>query len=165
MNRKIPQDAFGFYFSLGVSRSYGAVAEKYGVSKRAVALLASREQWQPRIAELERKARQRTDELALESLEEMNRRHIKVYKFIQNKAIEALKSMPLDSAMNAVRAYERAAEGERLARAEPGDQEGPTIEAVIKREYALCMRLVEPVEGASEGSAANDVSNEQERSA
>lgn len=69
MNRKIPQDAFGFYFSLGVSRSYGAVAEKYGVSKRAVALLASREQWQPRIAELERKARQRTDELAVESRE------------------------------------------------------------------------------------------------
>jgi hypothetical protein len=38
--RKIPQDAFEFYFSLGPERSYEQVAGRYGVTKRAVTKLA-----------------------------------------------------------------------------------------------------------------------------
>ena len=37
--KKIPPDAFDFYFSLGPPRSYQAVADKYGVTKRAVTAL------------------------------------------------------------------------------------------------------------------------------
>ena len=48
--RKIPPDAFDFYFSLGPPRSYQAVANKYGVTKRAVTNLAGREDWQRRLA-------------------------------------------------------------------------------------------------------------------
>ena len=36
MHRKLPPDAFEFYFALGLARSYEAVAEKFGVSKRTV---------------------------------------------------------------------------------------------------------------------------------
>ena len=47
-------------FSLGPGRSYQAVADRYGVSKRAVTALAKRENWQARLAAgdalLERKA-------------------------------------------------------------------------------------------------------------
>ena len=53
--RKIPQDAFTYYVSLGASRSYQKVAEKYGVTKRAVVNLAKRERWQEQVVELERR--------------------------------------------------------------------------------------------------------------
>ena len=45
-HRKIPQDAFTFYVSLGPGRSYQKVAEKYGVTKRAVVNVGTREKWQ-----------------------------------------------------------------------------------------------------------------------
>ena len=41
MNRKIPPDAFAYYFSLGPNRSYLAVAKHFGVSKQAVTKLAA----------------------------------------------------------------------------------------------------------------------------
>ncbi len=51
--RKIPDNAFDFYFGLGPSRSYQAVADEYGVTKRAVTKLATKERWQKRLEELE----------------------------------------------------------------------------------------------------------------
>lgn len=58
MAGKLPSDAFDFYVSLGADRSYKAVAEKYGVSKRAVTTLAAKEGWQQRARELEAQARE-----------------------------------------------------------------------------------------------------------
>ncbi|MHC4946473.1 MAG: hypothetical protein ACYTG7_25970 [Planctomycetota bacterium] len=40
MNKKLSPDAFAYYWSLGSERSYQAVADKYGVSKRAVVSVA-----------------------------------------------------------------------------------------------------------------------------
>ncbi len=57
MSAKIPPDAFEYYLGLGPGRSYGAVAEEYGVTKRAVTKLAARENWQQRIHKIERKPR------------------------------------------------------------------------------------------------------------
>ena len=116
MNRKIPPDAFTFDASLGPKRSYQAVAEHFSVSKRAVTGVADREKWQERLMEIERKARDKADEKVLESLEQMNERHLKVLRFIQGKAIETLKSMPLESAMDAVRAFGLTLDKERTIR-------------------------------------------------
>lgn len=139
MNRKLPSDTFSFYFSLGAGRSYDAVAKRYSVSKRAVAKMAAKEKWQERLMEAERKARDRTDEKVAETLEDMNDRHIKVLRFIQSKAIDALKSMRIDSAMDAVRAYTLTVQKERLIRGEPTDRAALDIEQIIKREYATLM--------------------------
>ena len=73
---KIPTDAFDFYFSLGPGRSYQAVADKVGVSKRAVTKCADREGWQARLHDLERKARERSDDKIVESIDAMNSRHL-----------------------------------------------------------------------------------------
>ena len=51
--KKIPSDAFDYYFSLGPGRSYQQVADRYGVTKRAVTALAKRESWQARLADVE----------------------------------------------------------------------------------------------------------------
>jgi len=152
MNRKIPPDAFSFYFSLGTGRSYQAVAEHYEVSKRAVSNMAEREGWQARLAELERKARDRVDEKAVETLEDMNSRHLKVLRFIQNKAIEALKATPIESAMDAVRAYGMTLDKERTIRGEPSDRTQVDLAEITREEMRRLLRVV-PSE-ASQGDQA-----------
>ena len=141
MNRKIPPEAFSFYYGLGPSRSYQAVAEKYDVSKRAVTDLAGRERWMARIEELERKARENSDQQIQESLEEMNERHLKTLKYIRAKALDTLKAMPLASAMDAVKALELTIKHERLIRGEPSEHTQLSVEEVTRQEIqALLVR-------------------------
>ena len=49
MSRRIPPEAFSHYVSLGPGRSYQAVAEHFGVSKRAIVARAKAEDWQERL--------------------------------------------------------------------------------------------------------------------
>ena len=136
---KIPPDAFTFYFGLGSDRSYQAVADRYGVSKRSVTKLAVQENWQDRVATLGRKARENSDQRILETLEDMNERHLKTLRVIQGKALETLKAMPLASAMEAVRALDMSIGKERLIRGEPSDRTAVSVEETIKREYERWM--------------------------
>ena len=97
--------------------------------------LASKEQWQRKVEELEARARERTEEKAVENVEQMNTRHLKAMKIVQAKALEALRSMPLTSAMDAVRALDLAVKQERVVRGEPGDRTAISIEDTIRKEY------------------------------
>ena len=136
MSRKIPPDeAFMFYMSLGAGRSYQAVADKYKASKQAVTKLATRENWQTRLAKIERDARERSDQKATETLEQMTERHLRSYKAMQAKALDALRAQPLGTAMEAVRSLDLGIRGERLLRGEPTDRTVLNVEEVIKREY------------------------------
>ncbi len=135
MSAKLPSDAFDYYFALGTERSYQAVADHFGVSKTAVVNKANKERWQGRVERLEAKAREAADQKNAESLEQMNTRHLKAFKVIQGKALEALRSMSLDSAMDAVRALDLAVKGERLTRGEPSDRTAVSIEDTIRREF------------------------------
>ncbi len=135
MSSKIPPDALEYYLVLGPDRSYQKVADHYGVSKRAVTKLAARERWQDKVIELERKAREGAEKKALESLEGMNLRHMKSLKVVQGRALEALRLMPLSTAMEAVRALDMAIRQERLIRGEPSDRTAISVEEVIRREY------------------------------
>ncbi len=154
---KIPPDAFTFYFGLGSDRSYQAVADRYGVSKRSVTKLAVQENWQDRVATLGRKARENSDQRILETLEDMNERHLKTLRVIQGKALETLKAMPLASAMEAVRALDMSIGKERLIRGEPSDRTVVSVEETIKREYERWMMTDGNGEGndeAPEGTEA-----------
>ncbi len=139
MSGKIPPDALQSYLGMGPERSYQKVADHYGVSKRAVTKLAARERWQDKVIELERKARAGAEKKALESLEGMNLRHLKSLKVVQGKSLEALRSMPLSTAMEAVRALDMAIRQERLIRGEPSDRTAISVEEVVRREYERWM--------------------------
>ena len=115
-------------------RSYQAVAEKYGVSKKTVVAEAKREAWRDRIAERERKATTRVEERAVESLTAMKERHLKMIRAVQTKALEALRQMPIDSGYQAVQALVKAIEQERLARGEPTDRMALSVEEVITQQ-------------------------------
>ena len=139
MANRIPSDAFEYYVSLGPERSYQKVADHFGVSKRAVTKLAGREQWQHKVVELERKSRERVEKKVLESLEAMSLRHLKSLKVIQGKALEALRSMPLATAMEAVRALDMAIRQERIVRGEPSERTAVSVEEAVRREYERWM--------------------------
>ena len=133
MSKKLPpEEAFTLYVSLGDDRSYQKVARKYGASKRSVAKRAAKDNWQARLEEIRRKAWQETDRKAAESVDAMNQRHLKFMRAIQGKALEALKSMPLDTGMNAIRALDLAVRGERLIRGEPSERTGGELTVVVR---------------------------------
>jgi tetratricopeptide (TPR) repeat protein len=144
MAGKIPADAFDFYFGLGAQRSYQAVADRYQVSKRAVTKLAAKEHWQERVEELEKKARQTIEQKAVENLGNLNDRHLKLLRVIQARALETLKSMPLKTAMDAVRALDLSIRQERLLLAlEDHDPQKPSsAPSTLSKLCAECPRWI-----------------------
>ena len=114
MAKKIPSDAFDVYFAQGSERSYQALATKYGVTKKAITLAAKRESWQRRILELEARAREASDKKKSETLEERNNRHLQEFRFLEAKAVKALREYPIKSAADAERALELAVQQQRI---------------------------------------------------
>ena len=133
--KKIATDAFDHYFSLGPGRSYQQVADRYGVTKRAVTALAKRESWQARLAEVEEKARIRLDEKKVDALEAAHEQRLKALRLVLGKGIEGLRGMSIDSPRDAVQAIGLAVREIRVELGEPSDRTAVSIEDTIKREY------------------------------
>jgi len=134
MTNRIPPDAFDWYVALGPGRSYRAVAERYGVSKRAVTKHAVKDKWAERLDKIEAEAREKSDKRLIESIEEMRSRHIKTLRAIHSRALSALKQYPLTSGMEAIRAAELAIKLERLVVGEPTERSALSVEEVTRRE-------------------------------
>src|SRR5207247_11044025 len=95
MAKKIPTDAFDFYFSLGPARSYQAVADKYQVSKRGVVGVAKREDWQRRLSEVEAMAREAGDKKKAEGLATSKTNHLQALRLVLVTAHEGLRHMQM----------------------------------------------------------------------
>ena len=121
---RIPSDGFEVYLALGDGRSYQAVADKFGVSKRSVTKRAVRDHWQERLAAIEKTARERVEEEYTETLQAVNRRHLKMMQALQGKALEALKNYPIHNAAAAARALDIAVARERAIRGTPDSRPG-----------------------------------------
>lgn len=144
MKRKIPPDAFAFYLGLGPGRSYQTVADQYTVSKRAVAFCAKREHWPKRIRDEDQKLREKAEKQAAESNKTVLAGQLKVLRFIQGKAIEALKSMSIDSAVDAAKVYTLALDKERQLIGDSGDQ-APSMVEQITREEVRTLLTTKPI--------------------
>ena len=132
--KALPQEAFSFYLSLGPARSYQAVATEFGTSKRTVLRRAKQEEWQPRIRKIESEARLRVDKKAVDSIEEVSERHLKILRAIQSKALQALQTMEITSAMDAVRALDLTVKAERIVRGDPSDRDQERLEEITRDE-------------------------------
>jgi hypothetical protein len=98
------------------------VAAHYDVQKRAITQLALKEKWSEKLREAEQQMRERAEEKAQETLRDMNLRHLKTTQLVQKKALDALRTLPLNSGMEAVRALMLGMEKERLIRGEPTER-------------------------------------------
>lgn len=136
MIRRIPPDAFEYYISLGEDRSYQKVADHFEFTKRAIQNCAHRENWPRRLEQIERESRERTDKRLGETLDDIRERHLKTLRAMNARALEALKTYPISSGMDAIRAAEAAIKLERLIVGEPTDRNAVSVEEVIKREFS-----------------------------
>jgi hypothetical protein len=109
----LPDDAFGRYVAMGVGRTYEGLARLLGVSKRTVVRRAIAERWQERLAQVEEEAQRKTIERAAEDLAGIDERHLRTTRAIQARALDALKNMPINSGMSAVRALDVSVKLER----------------------------------------------------
>lgn len=152
MARKIPEDAFEQYVAMGVERSYQALADACGVTKRAVTKLAAKDGWSARLSKIEREVREKGDQKMVESIEEIRSRHLKTLKAMNARAISALQQYPLNSAMEAMRAAEMVIKLERLIVGEPSQRTEMTVEEVTRREMHALLEVAddEPDEDAEE---------------
>ena len=141
MSQRIPADAFDFYVGLGPTRSYQAVADRYGVSKRAVVKHATREKWAERLREIQESARTEGDKKIATELGDMHERHVKMLKAMAGRALVGMKEFPLRSGMEAIRAAELVIKLERIIHGEPTEPGEESIEAITRREIQTLLTV------------------------
>jgi hypothetical protein len=112
VRRKLPPESFDLYVGLGIGRSYQQVARQYQVSKGTVTALAVKDNWQDRLAEVERRARDQGK--GIETREQVKERHLQIARTLQAKGLEGLESLSLATAGNAIRALDLGVRQERL---------------------------------------------------
>lgn len=154
MSGKIPDEAFDFYMGLGPSRSYRAVADRYGVSKRAVVKHAMKERWAERLQEVQEKARAESDKNLADEMVEVRDRHKKMLKAMAMRALSGLKDFPLQSGMEAIRAAELVIKMERIVFDGPDEAGEESLEEITKREIQTLLRPVDDDEDDDDESAA-----------
>jgi len=143
VSAKIPDEAFDFYLGLGPSRSYQAVADRYGVTKRAVVKHAMRDKWAERLREIQERARAQSDKALADDLVEMRDRHRKMLRAMAVRALAGLKELPLKNGMEAVRAAELVIRMERIVFGEPDPSGSDSIEEVTRREIQSLLVMEE----------------------
>ena len=148
---KLPPEAFEHYVSLGLDRSYKAVATHYDVSKVAVVNRARKERWQVRLRELERQSRERSEKKALDAMDAVRERQLKAARYLQSRALEAMKDQAPERAIRAASALAIGWKHELLLLGEPTERQA-NVEDLIRREYREWMTA----EGNKDGDEEAD---------
>ncbi len=148
MSNRIPPDAFAYYVSLGLDRSYDRVAEKYEVTTRAVTKAAARENWTPRLAQIEAEAKAAMDKKLTDDLAEMGMRHRKLLRAIAGRAAKAISDYPLTDGMQGIRAAEIAIKLERVLAGEPSEHTAMTVASTTREEM---QRFLKPAAETDDG--------------
>jgi len=146
MSGKIPDDAFDFYVAMGAARSYQAVADRYGVSKRAVVKHAAKERWAERIAEIQEAARAESDKDLAKEVVEMRERHKRMLRVMAARSIAGLKELQFKSGMEAMRSADIVIRLERIVFGDGAERGEESIEEITKREIQTLLRPVEDEE-------------------
>ena len=150
-NGKVPPaEAFALYVGLGESRSYTAICQKYGVSKRAVVALAQRHHWPERLREIEEEAARRLRESQVVSIVEARERHLKALKIMQAKALTGLREKSVRSVGEAARTLEAAIKLERLILGESTSNTNVSVEERQQREVDQLLVDDEDEDGAGD---------------
>jgi hypothetical protein len=147
-------EALAFYIGLGEARSYRAVAEKYGVSKRAVVEVAKRHGWADKLRDIEEEAAKRLRDSQVASIVEARERHLKSLKALQAKALSGLRERNVRTVGEAARALEAAIKLERLILGE--STSNTTVSIHERQQREVDQLLVEPGDGAAETAQEDD---------
>lgn len=109
------EEFFVQFVAQGAGRRYGALAKETGVPTSELIRHASKFLWRERIALIHNEVNTRTHEDLVESLAEVNKRHISKLKLLQEKAMKFLEDHPLTKAQDAIKLVGMAIKMEREA--------------------------------------------------
>jgi hypothetical protein len=109
------EEFFVQFVSMGAGRRYGALAKETGVPTSELIRHASKFLWRERIALIHSEVNTRTHEDLVESLADVNKRHVTKLKALQEKAFEFLDKHPLVKAQDAIKLVGMAIKMEREA--------------------------------------------------
>lgn len=151
MNR-LPPDTFDAYVALGPTRSYGAVAEKYGVSRATVIRHAEKERWQERLRDAEQAARDQANKKAVETLQAVKDRQLQEARILEHRALEALRSLPPEKASKAALMLQIAWRHELLLLGEASERTELSIQEVTEREMRTLLKRVEVDDGEDDAA-------------
>ena len=132
--RKIPDDAFALYVAMGHERSHQALADKLGVTKRAITERASEERWAERLEAIEAEVQARIEEKLKDELEESQLRYRKLLRGIESRAAQAIAEKPLRTCLEGVRALELAMKMQMLLAGQPSHRTELVVAATTKAE-------------------------------
>src|SRR5690349_9695266 len=104
--RRDHEAMFRFYVEQGVHRSLRATALEFRCNKRTIQKIAKRNNWQPRLREIEKEARERATREMVDHMSEVSERHLKLARAIQSRGAQALSKLEFDSAWHGARAIE-----------------------------------------------------------
>ena len=156
MNRKLPEDLFERYVALGPKRTYAALAEEFGATRRAVAKRAAKEGWSDRLQQIESQARERSDAQMVDAISEMRARHLKTLRAVNARVLSALQQFSLTNGMEAIRGAEIAIKLERLIAGEPGERSELNVQEVTRTEIRALLAAVPAQADGGTSDGPND---------
>lgn len=109
--KRVPRDAFALYVALGAARSLELVAASYGLPLDAARAAATRERWEERLSDVERRAEALAGPVGARGAGD---RHRRMLIAIASKAATELKTFQLTNARDAIRAAELVIRLERM---------------------------------------------------
>lgn len=109
------EEFFVQYVAMGSSRRYGALSKETNVPTSELIRHATKFLWRERIALIHSEVNTRTHEDLVESLADVNKRHVTALKGLQAKALKYLEEYPLTKAQDAIKLVGMAIKMEREA--------------------------------------------------
>lgn len=156
MSARIPDDAFEVYVGMGSARSYQALADKFGVDKRSIVRLATREKWSERLAQINQEVRSATDKRLATEIHAVRERHLQQSRFVQGILLKGMKEATPREAARMTTALSQAWKHELLVLGEPTEHHAATVEEITIREMRTLLKRRDDPED-EEPPAVDDV--------
>jgi hypothetical protein len=150
--KRLPLQAFDYSVELGPTRSYDAVAKRFGVSKPTVVKHAAKEGWQERLRDAQQRAREEANRKAVDTLQAVKDRQLQEARILEHRALEALRTLPPEKAAKAAMMLQIAWRHELLLLGEPSERTEVTVEEITQREIQSLLRRVEVDDGEDESA-------------
>jgi len=108
------------------------VAKEYGISKSWINKRSTAENWVQQKKEYWDKTDAKTAEREIETIADMNIRHLREYRMIQGKGLKFIKDREFRQMRDAVSAVDTGIKGERTIKGEPTEKTDVHIKITVK---------------------------------
>lgn len=122
------------------------LAKKWKISQTALSKRSHKEKWVEQRKQFKLKSWAKSDERAIETIADMNARHMREYKLLQGKGLERLRDTRIEKDRDAITALDVGIKGERTIRGEPTEVVDQRVQGGISFEFKIAKGGVKKAE-------------------